>query len=493
MAVAAETPDVKAARAQLWSVGVLQWKLDEAQKVLYAAINKARDEGKHRYVLLCSRRWGKTYMMVVMALEQALRNPNFQIAFISKTKRSARDIAEKLVRKLITDCPLRYKPGYHKQDFRWEFRNGSTLYFMGTDSGHYEKARGREFNLIIVDEAGFIDNLDDIVKEVFAPTLLTTRGFMLFASTPPKTATHPFIGIYRRAISDGTYTLKTIFDNPRLTKEDFERAREESGGEGTPFWRREYLCEMTTEESNLVIPEWTEARAAELVQDVPRPQFCDKYISLDLGFRDKTVALFSWWDFANARLVVEDEIALSGAETTTAALALAIASKMQALWGQPEDVTREGEIYQFSDVDPRLIHELRTLHGLKFQQTMRDNKDAAINQARLMVQAGQIVINPRCKLLIQTLFTATWNKTHKEYERKELIGHADALDALLYTVRNLRRNRNPVPANVHWTEEHQMPRPKPLSGAAKTLGACYGNKTATLQSQVMAKLGRRRF
>lgn len=507
MPVVAKTEAQKEAIRALWARGVLTWKLDAAQKVLHTEIAAAQAAGKPRFSLCCSRRWGKTYLLAVRAIEHALRTPGAQIAFVSRTKRGAREIAEKIIRSLVSDCPTKLKPSYHRADFRWDFANDAAIYFMGTDSGHYERARGREFHMVIFDEAGFIDLLDEIIQEVFAPTLLTTNGFMLLASTPPKKTSHPFVKIYRTCLADGASCLKTIFDNPRLTPLQIQRAKGESGGEGTPYWRREFLCEFIDEDNNVVIPEWTQKRAygtpaipatdvfpgapevPPLVLALTRPEYCDKYVSLDLGFRDLTVALFAWYDFKNARIVIEDELVLQGKETTTAALAGSLAVRMQDLWGPADRRQDKGNVYQVSDVDPRLIFELRTLHGLKFQQTAKDNKDAQINQIRLMVGAGQLVIDPKCKVLIRTLFTATWDKNHKTYERneKDEIGHADALDALIYLCRNIRKNRNPAPDGHHWTEEHNVTRPKPMSSAMKALSeALSGGQPPkdTLQAKV---------
>ena len=73
------------------------------------------------------------------------------------------------------------------------------------------------------------------------------------------------------------------------------------------------------EESRAVVPEWNEPSEESeertlgdgLVREVTRPALCDTYTSADFGFtRHPSAILFAWWDFTNARLVVEDETAL---------------------------------------------------------------------------------------------------------------------------------------------------------------------------------------
>ena len=51
-----------------------------------------------------------------------------------------------------------------------------------------------------------------------------------------------------------------------------------------------------------VIPEFSDELH---VGEVDRPEFVDCYEGMDLGLVDLTHVLFGFWDFANARLVIE--------------------------------------------------------------------------------------------------------------------------------------------------------------------------------------------
>jgi hypothetical protein len=79
--------------------------------------------------------------------------------------------------------------------------------------------------------------------------------------------------------------------------------------------------------------------------------------------------------------------------------------------------------------------------------TNKDNKEAAINEARLMLVKTQIIISPKCKQLLFDLKNTTWNKQRTSYERSKKHGHGDAADALIYMIRNLHKSRNPYPAD----------------------------------------------
>ena len=104
-----------------------------------------------------------------------------------------------------------------------------------------------------------------------------------------------------------------------------------------------------------------------------------------------------------------------------------------------------------------MMNDLNKLHGLPFLATEKDNKEAQINNVRMMISNNQIVINPRCKHLIYHVKGASWkegnsvNRIFSELsdtpDHSIRGGHADALDALIYLVRNIVRSKNPYPKN----------------------------------------------
>jgi hypothetical protein len=98
-----------------------------------------------------------------------------------------------------------------------------------------------------------------------------------------------------------------------------------------------------------------------------------------------------------------------------------------------------------SDNNLILINDLHRLHGIFFRPTNKDNKEAQINNLRLDVAGYKLYIHPRCKTLIRHLRFATWDKQRKGFTRTEDGAHADAVDALLYLVRNVQKSKNPYP------------------------------------------------
>jgi hypothetical protein len=370
-------------------------------------------------------------------------------------------MAQKLIlpsiREILKDCPEDLKPVYVKSEKVFNFKNGSIIQIEGTDEGNAEKLRGTSSHLSILDEAGFMDDLDYVINDILLPQALTTNGKMLISSTPPKSMAHPYVKFIYEAQKHDSYIKKTILDaledikndpphlKNRLNPEIVEEIKQSVGGENSPTWRREFLCEIKTDQSRSVIPEFNEAVEAAIVREWPKPDKFDAYVAMDLGFVDFTGILFAYYDFKNALVVIEDEILLNGHEVTTKAIAEQVRAKEQALWTDPKTQIFNPPYVRVSDDDLITLNDLNKLHNLIFMPTKKDGLELAINEVRMKIGAQQIIIHPRCQNLIFQLKAATWAKNRKTFERTEESGHYDLIAALVYLVRNIQYNKNPYP------------------------------------------------
>jgi hypothetical protein len=198
------------------------------------------------------------------------------------------------------------------------------------------------------------------------------------------------------------------------------------------------MAEFVTDDTRAIIPEFTADAEKDIVCEVERPGFFDPYVSMDIGFIDLTAVLFGYWDFELGILVIEDEYVLN--KMTTDQLARGIRAKEERLWNGKKPYMR------ISDTDLIVIGDLTVLHDLNFISTQKDNKEAAINQVRLLVNDRRIKINPRCRVLISHLRHGVWNKNRTRFDRSADHGHFDCVDALAYMIRNLDRSHNPFPS-----------------------------------------------
>jgi hypothetical protein len=90
------------------------------------------------------------------------------------------------------------------------FHNGSEIHIAGCDNGNAENLRGHESDLNLIDEAGFIDDLEYVLKDILMPQTLTTGGRTIISSTPPRTPAHYFQRLCMEAVQSDYYSKFTI-------------------------------------------------------------------------------------------------------------------------------------------------------------------------------------------------------------------------------------------------------------------------------------------
>jgi len=431
----------------LWRQGNLRWKLDKNQLEIYNFVNKTEEK---TIVIGSSRRIGKSYFLLTYAIEFCLKNPNSIVKFVAPTRQMVTSYIRPLFYEITIDCPKDILPSYRTKENIYKFHNGSEIQLAGTDNGNADRIRGGNAHLCILDEVGFIDDLDYVVNSVLLPTTTMTKGKIIMASTPPKSMDHPFIGFIKRAEQAGAYIRKTIFDNPRLTKEEIEAIAESVGGYDTVDFKREYLAELVVSEEDSVVPEFTRELENEIVKEVTRPELADTYVSMDIGGNDLTVILFGFYDFMSATIVIQDELVFNR-KVLTDEIASAVQSKEFELWGYRAPLLRVADNNNII-----LLNDLAAKHGLNFTPTMKDDKLAQLNNMRILLKRKKILISPKCKTLISHLKGATWNKQRTSYAKSPDKGHYDALDALVYLVRNVNMNRNPYPENHSFSSSDYM-------------------------------------
>jgi hypothetical protein len=221
------------------------------------------------------------------------------------------------------------------------------------------------------------------------------------------------VDFIEEAEARGSIVVKTIDDNPRIDREEKLKLIEELGGLSSESTQRELYCRMIKSKTNSVVPEFTDEKIPEIVQDLPVPPFYDAYVSMDLGYKDWTVILFAYYDFRLDRVVIQDEIITYGTEMYLDKLGGQIIAKEKQLWTNA--IT--GELIKprkrVSDHNLIAINEIKkaTNYQIHFEMADKEGKHASINNLRMMVNANKISINPRCVTLIRHLKNAKWAST----------------------------------------------------------------------------------
>lgn len=445
-------PSRRAVVHAFWRDADLEYLLHAGQVAVLVAFAAC---ASRRFVVECARRWGKSWFACVLAITFALQRPGAQIRYAAPTQRMVRKIITPLMREILEDCPEDMRPTWNSQEGVWRFPNGSEIHVAGCDNGGADALRGTSTDLAIVDEAGFVDDLEYLVQSVLLPQLLTVDGRMVLISTPSVSPDHAWTSYCEEAEGTDAYYHATIYDAPHITAEQREEFFREAGGESSVAARRELLAERVVDETRAVVPEFAAAEKT-IVREHQRPEHFYAWVAGDIGFVDLAVFLFAYVDFRAGLLVVEDELAMQRAKSTD--INVAVARKERALWGERRPRLRviDAAAITVADMDERVDVESGErarkgddgphVHDMRWQLAQKDDADAALNALRVFLP--RLVIHPRCTTLRAHLRGAIWNKQRTSYERVERGGvrhHFDGVDAAKYLVRHADMRANPWP------------------------------------------------
>jgi hypothetical protein len=96
---------------------------------------------------------------------------------------------------------------------------------------------------------------------------------------------------------------------------------------------------------------------------------------------------------------------------------------------------------------------------------------------RIWVNAGRVIVSPKCQQLIGSLTYGVWNENRNNFDRAPLYGHFDALAALMYLIRNVDVRTNPIPFDYNKPPENwfiiEENRPKQ---SKEKLSKAFGSK-----------------
>lgn len=332
-----------------------------------------------------------------------------------------------------------------------KFRNGSAVIFRGSNNKQHRIRRGQEFNLAGIDEARDVDDLNDLIDSVVFPSLFSTDGYMIISSTPADTRSHALYQIRERAKLEGWLIEIPIYEAQKLDPEIYtakriEEWKEETlkGLDGQDVWEREYECKWVVNRTRVFIPEWDTSKMVMSFSPDPYDKFYHRYLGLDWGYKDYTGVVFATLNFRKGRLEVNGELTFSGKEVRTDLMYDRIKIQRKALYGHIEDF----KFYrQVSDsADPILINEINRYKGMNVIPVEKANTlEAMVNEFRILVAQGKIVVDPKCSLLIHCLENAVWDENRDKLDQDVLAHHFDHLMALIYLTRMVDWQANPIP------------------------------------------------
>jgi Terminase large subunit, T4likevirus-type, N-terminal/Terminase RNaseH-like domain len=203
----------------------------------HAGQQQVLDEARRFNTLACGRQFGKTTLAEQLEVKAALAGK--ACAWFTptyKTQDLAWESLKETLRQLITDTS--------EQARRIQIRGGGSAEcwsLIDPDSG-----RGRQYDLVVVDEAGQVPALQHAWEQSIRPMLAARRGSAWFLSTPTGTA-HYFHVLFRRGQQllhhDWRSWQMPTSANPHIPREEIEAMRADMSEQA---FAQEVLAEFIT-------------------------------------------------------------------------------------------------------------------------------------------------------------------------------------------------------------------------------------------------------
>lgn len=432
-------------RNELYRRGVIApLYLKPYQLELYNCI---RQLGNTLIVPNTSRRFGKSTVCVLFCVEQALQS-KCHIRYATAFRTDLEAFIEPVFNSVLENCPDDCRPEWSASTKIWEFRNGSTIKLIGLDKNP-NGLRGNNLDILIIDEAAFIANLEYLYKSVIVPATMKRKFKLVFPSTPPESPEHFWSReLIPKAKANGTYLELTIDSITDLPPEEKERLINEVGGIHSSAAQREFYCKIIVDETRAVAPSF---RADRHVAATDHKYIKWDYVGDSGGLRDKTSILKVGWSHPLQMAVIASELTC---EPNTATPILAREFKA---WSGTDTF--------ILDAHGQTRVDLAAL-GLKVAMPVKDDFTAGIQMMNAVFHNDQILIDPSCTMLIASLQGGLLTQDRKDYERTERLGHCDSVAALIYAIRHVDKTtdlRPPPPKETMWA----LPTPNPAMAILK--------------------------
>lgn len=448
------------------------------------------------FVLDIGRRWGKTFLVALIRVEDCIRRARQNITYATAFQDDIVELIQPMLEDLFEDCPAELAPKYVKARKTWIFPNGSRLKLVGIDKNP-KGLRGRGSDGFNVTEAGHVRNLAyTIGTKVYQQFQRRPWATLILESNAPEDPEHDFDRIFiPDAEKRGAYVFETIDDNEAISDEEKKEFVEASmvavGKEDTEreLWGKRHRSPKRMIVAEFDAPNEKRPYTRHVVVSAPHPQYARAGVGMDPAETDALGLVFGYWDFLRAKLVIQHSYAESNMRTPTAADY--IKSTEQQLWGTPRDhgpaplnerdhhsrfhhsrgwkfdspdeslTYWDGTMFKpnpharVSDTDARMIGDLAALYDVPFQNAEKDNAEAAQGALRQAFADDRIeIIKEGNEPLILQLARGIWrfdaSGRRVEWARSKALGHCDCIAALVYLWRNVQHWRylNPHPPAV---------------------------------------------
>jgi len=372
-------------------------------------------------VLVCGRRFGKTFLALTWLAHNAMRDGGLHY-YVAPSYVMAKQIAWRLLKELVGD----YVVSKNEADLLVEFKNGGIVQLKGAENR--DSLRGVSLSSACLDEFAFTAH--EVWSEVIRPATSDRQAPVLFITSPA--GWNWAKDLYDYAMTGGDKNWKawtfTTADGGNVKQEEIESARRELP-ERT--FKQEYLASFETL-SNRVYSNFD--RLAHVIADTASADDAKElYIGVDFNVDPMSAAVGIK---VADQLHIVDEICLPNSNTQEMAAEIQRRYSKHTIRAYPDPAGRARKTSAAGGVT-----DFTLLHQAGFRVTAPKRHPAVadrINEVQALLQNAsgerRLFVHPRCKELIKGLDGMTYKQGQSVPDKSLGLDHiTDALGYLVHS------------------------------------------------------------
>ncbi len=385
------------------------------------AIKKIRRMKARKKVIQGSTSSGKTYGIIPVLIDRAIKVPGLKITVVNETIPAAKDGPVDIFKKIMQGTRRWRESGWISNPLEYTFANGSRIQFKSFDSEGKAKASGKR-DILFLNEANHIDfRIADALmirsketyldynpdNEFWAHTEILTEDnseFLLLTYEDNE-------ALPAETLEDMLSKRNKAFHNP-LIEGDALFNEDNLKSKYWANWWRVYGLGQTGRLQGLVFEDW------EVVDEMPSAAKLTGY-GIDFGFSKSPFAMVGVWKMDGAYYF--DEVVYKTGLTNQQAADLAKKNGM--------DISLQAYA---DNAEPKSIRELQ-IEGINVMgcDSKRDLRDNVIRQ----LQGGTFYVTKRSTNIVNELNRFKWATDRTgEPTGKPIKDHDHAMDAIFYFI-----------------------------------------------------------
>jgi len=379
----------------------MKWKIDDQRKSIL--------DDKARFpILVCGRRWGKSYFSLMWLLKKPLE-ANERRWIVFPTYRQAKMVSWSLLKDIFSGK----QATINETELSITLDNGAKIELKGADKP--DSLRGVSTTMVVMDEYAFMK--ENVWGEIIQPTLAESQGRALFVGTP--SGLNHFYDLFVKGQSnDSDYKSWqfTTLDGGFISEEEVENAKKNLDKR---TFEQEYLASFLTA-ANRCAYNFSRDIHCRVMEKSSR-----MFWGIDFGVASYMTAILMCENTAG-EVYVFDEIGLQNSNTFELAKLMQLKGRGLPCYPDPAGKSRTSNS---TKSDHKILQEAGfTVIAKKANPTQKDRMNALNRMLEDATGKHKLFINPKCTNTIRDLELCTLENGH--ILKTETLSHF--LDGLMY-------------------------------------------------------------